>query len=460
MHDLPAGTVTFLFTDIEGSTRLLKQLRDEYGAMLGAHRRLLREAFTAHRGQVVDMQGDAFFVVFERASDAVVAAMAAQAALESHEWPGGAQIRVRMGLHTGEALLSDEGYLGLAVHRTARICAAGHGGQILLSHSTATVVEDDVVPGLTVRDLGEHRLKDIDRPERIHQVLTDGQTGDERPPKPIDAQPMKATPFAGQERELAAAAHAAMSRRHSLIARFRQAIERPPGALKHAGSVLAEAAWDTTRTPKMLVAFGGLGIAALVVSPWLLAAGAAVFAYHVFVTARAVRFFHSPEGVGWRVHSIGNIAPDEALQNDLYDLAGALVRAGRVARSADVLIARTDRRRIVRELSEIRATGGAPSRADICARRLRTLDVLVDRRRAFDFETRRVDARVASVREQSFDARIDGRVPDDLASEVGGFAAKIAMLGASLADTYEEAGRYEPRAVGGRLRRQLPRGIG
>ncbi|MEK6274647.1 MAG: ABC transporter substrate-binding protein [Actinomycetota bacterium] len=175
MAQRPRGTVTFLFTDVEGSTRLLKQLRDQYGAVLAEHQRLLREAFAAHGGEEVDTQGDAFFYVFSRARDAAAAAVDGQRALASHDWPEGAELRVRMGMHTGEPVVSDEGrYHGMGVHRTARIMAAGHGGQILASQSTASVLADDDLDGVSLRDLGEHNLKDLARPERIYELQVDG----------------------------------------------------------------------------------------------------------------------------------------------------------------------------------------------------------------------------------------------------------------------------------------------
>ncbi len=175
MAQRPRGTVTFLFTDVEGSTRLLKQLRDRYGAVLAEHQRLLRDAFAVHGGEEVDTQGDAFFYVFSRARDAAAAAADGQRALASHDWPEGAELRVRMGMHTGEPILSDEGrYHGMGVHRTARIMAAGHGGQILASQSTASVLADDDLEGVSLRDLGEHSLKDIARPERIYELQVDG----------------------------------------------------------------------------------------------------------------------------------------------------------------------------------------------------------------------------------------------------------------------------------------------
>jgi class 3 adenylate cyclase len=203
---LPSGTVTFLFTDIEGSTGLLKHLRDRYGEVLADHRRILCAAFAAHAGQEIDSQGDAFFFAFSRARDAALAAAEAQRALASHAWPEGVELRVRMGLHTGEPALGDEGYHGLGVHRGARIMAAGHGGQTLLSQATTSVLIDDELPGLDLRDLGEYHLKDLDRPERIHQLVVEGLP-DEFPPLRTEA---VATPYRGREAELAEAVEAAV----------------------------------------------------------------------------------------------------------------------------------------------------------------------------------------------------------------------------------------------------------
>ena len=175
MVEPPTGAVTFLFTDIEGSTRLVKQLRDAYGAVLADHQRLLREAFDAHRGYEVDTQGDSFFVAFASARDALLAAVEGQRALVSHDWPEGVQIRVRMGLHTGQAVAANGRYTGLAVHRAARIGAAGHGGQILVSQATQTLLEDEEEDiHVQLRDLGEQHLKDLDRPVRLYQAAADG----------------------------------------------------------------------------------------------------------------------------------------------------------------------------------------------------------------------------------------------------------------------------------------------
>jgi YVTN family beta-propeller protein len=175
MADVPSGAVTFLFTDIEGSTRLVKQLRDRYGTVLADHQRLLRASFAAHGGYEVDTQGDSFFVAFASAREALLAAVEGQLALHSYAWPEGVEIRVRMGLHTGQAVASDGRYTGLAVHRAARIGAAGHGGQILVSQATQTLLEDEEEDlHVFLRDLGEQRLKDLDRPVRLYQAGADG----------------------------------------------------------------------------------------------------------------------------------------------------------------------------------------------------------------------------------------------------------------------------------------------
>ncbi len=188
MRDLPAGTVTFLFTDIEGSTRLLSELgAEDYANRLAEHRRALREAFERHGGVEVDTQGDAFFVAFPTAPGALDAAREAQRELA---------LPVRMGVHTGTPLLTEEGYVGADVHRAARIAAAGHGGQVLVSTATAALVDRD-----ELRDLGEHRLKDLSAPERIFQLGEDAFA----PLKTLYRTnlPIPATPFLGREHELA-----------------------------------------------------------------------------------------------------------------------------------------------------------------------------------------------------------------------------------------------------------------
>jgi class 3 adenylate cyclase len=183
MAQLPGGTVTFVFTDIEGSTRLLQELGDEeFGRVSSDHRRVVRETFGAHGGTEIDTQGDAFFFSFPRARDAVTAAVEAQRALRDHEWPDGRELLVRIGLHTGEPHVGEEGYLGLDVVRAARISAAGHGGQILLSETTRALIGNQLPDGVAVHDLGEQHLKDIQH-EHIYELTIDGRRVSPRPLK-------------------------------------------------------------------------------------------------------------------------------------------------------------------------------------------------------------------------------------------------------------------------------------
>jgi hypothetical protein len=194
VRSLPTGTVTFLFTDIEGSTQLLRQLGpDRYAEALVEHRRILRDAFAAHGGVEVDTQGDAFFFAFGRATEAIAAAAAGQRGL------GDGPVRVRMGVHTGEPVRTDEGYVGVYVHRAARIAAVGHGGQVVISQATRDLLEETFV----VRDLGEHRLKDLTAAVRLYQL----GTGEFPPLKTLYGTnlPIQPSPLVGRERELAEA---------------------------------------------------------------------------------------------------------------------------------------------------------------------------------------------------------------------------------------------------------------
>ena len=174
---LPAGAVTFVFTDIEGSTRLVKALRERYAQVLAGHRRLVQAAIAACGGHEVDTQGDAFFAVFASARQAVLCALEIQRALAAQDWPGGARVRVRIGVHTGQAVPAGGGYTGLAVHRAARICAAARGGQVLVSQPTRDLIEDEEEGeglGFALMDAGEHQLKDLDRPVRLFQLAAAG----------------------------------------------------------------------------------------------------------------------------------------------------------------------------------------------------------------------------------------------------------------------------------------------
>ena len=184
MPPLPSGTVTFVFSDIEGSTALLKQLGERYDGLLADHRRLMRESFTERGGVEIDTQGDAFFFAFSRARDAVEAAVEAQRAHAGHDWPEDSTVLVRMGLHTGEPAVGSEGYLGLDVVRAARLCTAGEGGHVLLSDTTRALVGASLPDGVSIFPLGERQLKDIDEPERVFELEIDGATIAQPPSAP------------------------------------------------------------------------------------------------------------------------------------------------------------------------------------------------------------------------------------------------------------------------------------
>ena len=209
MRDLPTGTLTLLFTDIAGSTCLLHQLGERYASMLLECRQVLRAVFEQWNGHEVDTQGDAFFVVFARATDAVSAAVAAQRALASHAFPEGVAVRMRVGLHTGEPQRTADGYVGLDVHRAARIMSAGHGGQVLLSQTISPLVKQDLPEDVHLRDLGEHRLKDPGRPMRLFQLVVSDLPADFPPLNTLESSPnnlpVQPTPFLGREHEVAAA---------------------------------------------------------------------------------------------------------------------------------------------------------------------------------------------------------------------------------------------------------------
>ncbi len=207
MTPLPTGTVTFLFTDIEGSTRLLQSLEGGYTQLLARHHGIMRAAIAAHDGVEIGTEGDSFFVVFPSAAGAVAATVDAQRALHAEAWPTELPVAVRMGLHTGEGTLGGDGYVGIDVHRAARIGAAGHGGQTLLSETTRSLVAGSLPDGVTLADLGEHRLKDLSGSERIHQLVIEGLPARFPALRTLDATPnnlpTQLTSFLGREREIA-----------------------------------------------------------------------------------------------------------------------------------------------------------------------------------------------------------------------------------------------------------------
>lgn len=203
----PVGTVTLLFSDMEGSTRLLTRLGDRYVETLDSQRRVLRETWSAHGGTELGTEGDSFYVVFPVAEHAVAAVATAQHRLAGTTWPAGVPVRVRMGLHTGAPIPHDGAYVGLDVHRAARIAAAAHGGQVAMSAATAELVAGRLPPGSTLRDLGVHRLKDIPQPERIFQLVIPGLDSEFPPLRTLGAAstlPRSAAPLVGRNADLAA----------------------------------------------------------------------------------------------------------------------------------------------------------------------------------------------------------------------------------------------------------------
>jgi predicted ATPase/class 3 adenylate cyclase len=206
MGELPSGTVTLLFSDIEGSTVLLGRLGDAYSEALDGQRRVLRTAWAEHGGTELGTEGDSFFVVFPTAGAAVEAAVQAQRELADYPWPGGERLRVRMGIHSGTPKVHDGGYVGMDVHRAARITAAAHGGQVVVSSVTAELIAGCLPERVGLRDLGCHRLKDIARPERLFQLSIQGLAADFPPLKSLGASsslPRPATPLVGRDGELA-----------------------------------------------------------------------------------------------------------------------------------------------------------------------------------------------------------------------------------------------------------------
>src|SRR6266540_4718554 len=187
--ELPTGTVTFLFTDIEGSTRLLQELGDRYAAVRDEHAEIVRRAIAEGDGVEVSTVGDSFFAVFRSPAGAVRTAVVAQRGLAAHDWSPPLAVRVRMGLHTGEGIPGGDDYIGIDVNRASRIADAAHGGQVIVSDATRGLVEHVVPEGTSLRDLGEHRLKDIVHPERLHHLVIEGLPADFPPPRTLDARP-------------------------------------------------------------------------------------------------------------------------------------------------------------------------------------------------------------------------------------------------------------------------------
>ena len=256
MRELPTGTVTFLFTDIEGSTQLLHTLGDRYRTLQDRHAAILREAIADEDGYEVRTEGDSFFVVFRTPAQAVQAAVSAQRGLATQEPTDGIELRVRIGMHTGEGVAGGDDYLGIDVNRAARVSAAGHGGQVLLSDATRTLVADRLPDGVAIRALGSYRLKGIPGAERIHQLEIAGLPASFPPLRALDVRrshlPPEDTTFIGRRAELRALSRLVMERRLLTLTgpvgpgRPASLCERPRGL--PTGSPTARSSWRWRRS--------------------------------------------------------------------------------------------------------------------------------------------------------------------------------------------------------------------
>jgi class 3 adenylate cyclase len=392
MAELPTGTVTLLFTDIEGSTRLLRTLGEEYERALSDHRALLRRAFNLHGGRIVDRQGDAFFVVFHRARDAVTAATEAQRSLAAHPWPGGSELRVRMGIHTGEPSVNEEGLTGLAVHLAARICATAHGEQVLVSETTRGLVEGQLPKESAFRDLGEHELKDFDRPVRLFQLVAEG----------LDASftPLRSPPAARADAGVLAYLEPERPRSRSTVAlrlgsALRAAIPRRGG-----------------NEPVILI--------------------------------------------GSRIHSVARVSPSPELGTALRYLGGAVIQGGRCLRDAKRSLSLVDRRALQRRLDTLTdgslLSQEEAALADDLATQIEALDRLAELQPRLTESIARIDSREGEIRDQVFRARRGHPLPEGLVEEVTTLSESMLSLCAQ-AHRAEEVVR--PAAAARRPRSRL-----
>ena len=401
VSDLPTGTVTLLFTDIEGSTRLLKSLGGDYERTLSDHRVLLRRAFNLFGGQVIDRQGDSFFVVFRRAKDALVAAIEAQRGLAAHPWPDGLELRVRMGIHTGEPKINDEGLTGLAVHRAARICATARGGQVLVSSTTRDLVEDELPPRTKLCDLGEYPLKDFDRPTRLFQLVADGLP--------------ESLPVASTANEATA----------------------EPAPVGRNGDELAAPPAIATRRRKR-IRF------ALTASPRVSGALGAIIPRPI-----RRRLANDPIVVGSQIHSLSGLSPSPELAAAMRGLGGAMIQVARCYRDAQRTLQAVDRRALRRRLGALRndpfLTKEEATLADDLAKQDEALDRLVKVRPALRAEIRRIGAQANYLREEVFSARMGRPVTGGLVEELNAQCASIRSLCAQVREAEQDARCASPR---------------
>jgi class 3 adenylate cyclase len=415
---VPSRTITLLFTDIEESTKLLRELGEGYAELLAEHRRVLREAFALNRGREVDTQGDAFFCVFDSAHDAVAAAVAAQRALSGPDWPLDTRVRVRMGIDTGEPAVSGDAYIGLAVHRAARVCSAANGGQVLLSSACGSVLGEEEIAGTAVRDLGEHRLKDFDRPERLYQLLIDGLPSDLRPPRTGVKQGSDPVVFMGDEDRLAEAVEAT-------VTPARASSERAGGAARRWSRNIPPAAGAVARNPLDLSLLALLAVIGAAYTAWLFAV--AIAAAVALIALKAGRRRRAAvDSMGLRLYALR--ALDEDLADRVRELGALLVRAGMATREADDCVAHYDRHALAQELHDRRATAISAAdgrRIDSLAQALDALDTLMERRRALAREVREVEVREDEIRSDLFKVRLGHLPREGLASTLVSVEADV-----------------------------------
>ena len=375
MPDLLTGTVTFLFTDVEGSTERLAHAPDVYARSLDDHRRLLRDAVAEANGREIDCRGEEFFFAFARARDAVAAAAAAQWRLAEHEWPPDGRLTIRMGIHTGEPTVHDAGYLGLDVHRAARICALAHGGQVLISRTTGDLLTASPPVGVAVRTLGSYRLRGFSQPEEVFQLDMGGLQTQFPPLRTADAAD-GVSASAGRERELATAATKTM---------------RPTRSLRHVLRRLRE-----RRTARR-------GLA----------------------------------DVGWDVRARLPAAPS-GLRPELAELGGDLFTASRSVVAVDRYLARVDRKRLTRLLAEHAELGvlskRAAAEAEATATRIGLVDALTTARQGADERIDRIGVAV-----ERLCARLDSGAEDNLSTLVGEARGDVRALAAELDRGLESA---------------------
>jgi hypothetical protein len=421
---------------------LLRDLGDRYELLLTDYRRLLRASFEAVGGLEVDTQGDAFFVAFASAKSAVNAAADAQRRLSAHAWPDGVKLRVRMGITTGEPSIGEEGFVGLPVHRGARICAAAHGGQVLLAGGTRDLVEETLPTGVRLRDLGEYRLRDLDRSERIFQLVIEGLPSEFPRAKaaPVhDQEP----PFEGKEAQLAVRAGAIAGGR----GRFGPLRSLGVGSVGRRGSarVVLEALGRALMQPITLLVLGGLLLAAIFLEPWIAVVGVAFYAWRVLATARGLWFLHGLEWMGVRVRALMDVVSDEGLRDRLGKLGGAMVDASRLSEIADQELQSADRKGLVGRLQHYRGSLALSSaelrEADTLAAKVAALDQLADRRRAVDEECDGLEARVELLRDRIFEARREPATTSGVTADVDAVWMRVDELRRNLRAAVQEVRR-------------------